>query len=62
MHSFQVPVRNEHTGEIRVVEILSGHVADAQIEALERLFHQEGWRKAVALRPEWQMQEGDAAI
>lgn len=52
MHSFQVPVRNEHTGEIRVIEILSGHETDAQIEALERLFREEGWRKAVALAPQ----------
>lgn len=52
MQTFQVPVRNEFTGEIRVVEVLSGHVADAQIAALERVFKEEGWRKATALLPE----------
>lgn len=52
METYLVPVRNEFTGEIRVVEILSNYQADAQIEALQRLFKQEGWRKATALQPE----------
>ena len=52
METYHVPVRNEHTGEIRIVEILSGYVTDAQIEALQRLFKEEGWRKATALLPD----------
>jgi hypothetical protein len=60
VHSYRVPVRNEHTGEIRVVEILSRYFADAQTEALELLFRQEGWRKAVAFQPEWSVSEGEA--
>ena len=52
MHKYLIPVRNEYTGEVRVVEVESGHDADAQIVALHQLFKQEGWRKATALRPE----------
>lgn len=52
MDTYHIPVRNEHTGEIRIVEILSGYVTDAQIEALQQLFKEEGWRKATALLPE----------
>jgi hypothetical protein len=47
-----IPVRNESTGEVRVVEVESVHDADAQIAALHQLFKQEGWRKATALQPE----------
>jgi hypothetical protein len=49
---FLVPVRNEFTGEVRFIEVESGQYADAQIEALQRLFRDEGWRKAIALAPE----------
>ena len=52
MQLFLIPVRNEFTGEVRVVEVLSRHVADAQVEALQRLFRDEGWRKALAFHPE----------
>ncbi len=52
MRKYLIPVRNETTGEVKVVEILSGHDADAQVSALLQLFKQEGWRKATALRPE----------
>lgn len=62
MQSYRVPVRNEHTGEIRVVEILSGYEVDAQTAALQQLFRQEGWRKAVAMKPEWNMSEGEAVV
>jgi hypothetical protein len=51
VYTFQIPVRNETTGEVRVVEVQSGHDADAQILALHLLFKQEGWRKATAMRP-----------
>jgi hypothetical protein len=49
---YLVPVRNEFTGELRVVEVLSEYSADAQVAALHELFKQEGWRKATALAPE----------
>ncbi len=50
LDSFQIPVRNESTGEIRLVGVARSHEIDAQIEALQTLFKQEGWRKATALR------------
>jgi len=50
LDSFQIPVRNESTGEIRLVGVARSHETDAQIEALQTLFKQEGWRKATALR------------
>ena len=53
---FLVPVRNEFTGEVRVVPVTSNYDADAQIEALHRLFHLEGWSKATALAPEREAQ------
>jgi hypothetical protein len=62
VQSYRVPVRNEHTGEVRVVEICSGYGTDAQIEALQTLFRQEGWRKAVALQPEWSLDEAQIAV
>ena len=49
METYQVSVRNEFTGEVRVVEILSYCGVDAQVEALRLLFRLEGWRKATAL-------------
>ena len=49
---FLVPVRNEHTGEVRVVEIASAYAADAQIEALYQVFRESRWNKATALLPE----------
>ena len=51
-----IPVRNEVTGEVRVVEVSSGHAVDAQVSALHLLFRLEGWRKAIALPPESQME------
>ncbi len=56
MHKFLIPVRNEATGELRIVEVLSAYHADAQVEALHQLFRQEGWRKATALMPERQLE------
>ncbi len=50
MDSFQIPVRNERTGEIRLIGVAKSHEIDAQIEALQTVFKQEGWRKATALR------------
>lgn len=52
MSEFLVPVRNEFTGEIRVVVVTSSYGTDAQIEALHELFRSEGWSKATALCPE----------
>lgn len=52
MDVYRVAVRNEFTGEIRVVEILSICAVDAQIAALKQLFREEGWRKASAMTPE----------
>lgn len=48
VQKFVIPVRNESTGEIRLVEVMSTYHADAQVEALYLLFKQEGWRKATA--------------
>lgn len=52
VNTFFVPVRNELTGEVLVVEIASGYFADAQVSALQQVFKREGWRKATALRPD----------
>jgi hypothetical protein len=49
---YQVPVRNEATGEIRLIAVLSISAGEAQIEALRLLFREEGWRKATALVPQ----------
>ena len=62
MQNYRVQVRNEHTGEVRIVEILSGHGADAQTAALQQLFRQEGWRKAVAFKPEWIIPECEPSM
>lgn len=50
--TYLIPVRNEFTGEVRVVAVASHHVTDAQISALQLLFRDAGWRKAIALLPE----------
>jgi hypothetical protein len=52
LEQYSVSVRNEDTGEVRVVEIVSEYFVDAQIVALQRMFKTEGWRKSVALTPE----------
>lgn len=52
LDTYHVPVRNDLTGEVRIIEVVSGYEEDAQIAALQQLFHGEGWRKATALRPE----------
>lgn len=49
--TYLVPVRNELTTEVRVVEVDCCHPADAQVQALSLLFHQLGWRKSCALDP-----------
>jgi len=49
---FLVPVRNEFTGEVRIVPICCAYDKDAQVEALRELFLREGWRKATALEPQ----------
>ncbi len=51
VQTYLVPVRNELTSEVRVVEVCCGHHADAQVEALARLFRELGWRKSCALDP-----------
>ncbi len=56
MQKYLIPVQNETTGELRVVEVLSAYHTDAQVEALHQLFQQEGWRKARALKPEVQFE------
>jgi hypothetical protein len=52
LEPFFIPVRNELTGEVRVVEVAAEYFVDAQVVALQRLFQDEGWRKALALAPE----------
>jgi hypothetical protein len=49
---YQVPVRNDDTGEVRVIEVSSAYEVDAQVEALQQLFKSEGWRKCTALHAE----------
>ena len=49
--SYDIPVRNESTGEVRIVVVQSQFYVDAQVAALHRLFKEEGWRKATALQP-----------
>jgi UTP:GlnB (protein PII) uridylyltransferase len=50
--TFTVCVKNEMTGEVRLIEVQCVYGPDAQVQALQRLFREEGWRKAVALMPE----------
>lgn len=52
---YQIPVRNDDTGEIRIVEISSSYEVDAQVEAVQQLFKQDGWRKCTALHAEVQV-------
>ncbi|MGI8826955.1 MAG: hypothetical protein ACR2JC_15185 [Chloroflexota bacterium] len=52
MNTYAVPVRNESTGEVRVVEVLAGYGPDAQVQALHTVFESEGWRRATALLPD----------
>jgi hypothetical protein len=52
MIEFCIPVRNEFTGEIRLVRVLSDYHGDAQVEALHTVFRGEGWTKATALLPQ----------
>ncbi len=49
---YDIPVRNDSTGEVRVVAVSSSFETDAQVEALQILFKTDGWRKCTALRPE----------
>lgn len=51
METYHVTVRNDRTGEVRVVEVHCGYPVDAQVEALRRLFRQDDWRHATALLP-----------
>lgn len=51
MRNYLIPVRNDSTGEVRIVEVQSGFDIDAQVTALHRLFKQDGWRRATALQP-----------
>lgn len=57
---YLVPVRNELTAEVRVVEVVCRYPADAQVEALSRLFHELGWRKSCALDPYLSASEASA--
>lgn len=60
MQTYLVPVRNELTSEVRVVEVCCGYHADAQVEALSRVFHELGWRKSRALDPYLRSDEATA--
>jgi hypothetical protein len=48
MEEYSVTVLNELTGETTIVLISSLSAKDAQVQALTRVFRQEGWRKASA--------------
>jgi hypothetical protein len=50
--SYDIQVRNETTGEVRVVVVECDFDVDAQVAALHRLFHEEGWRRATAMKPQ----------
>jgi len=52
LNNFRVPVRNELTGEVRIVEIASTYDRDAQVLALQLLFKSADWRRATAMVPE----------
>lgn len=52
MDIYTVQVRNEFSGEVRVIEVEAEYFRDAQVAALVQLFHNDGWRKATALVPE----------
>ncbi|HEX6508581.1 MAG TPA: hypothetical protein VF221_13210 [Chloroflexota bacterium] len=56
MFEYQIPVRNDDTGEIQVVEVLCTYEVDAQVEALQQLFRTNGWHRCTALRAEEQAQ------
>jgi hypothetical protein len=49
---YEIPVRNDSTGEVRVVAVSSVFEVDAQVEALQQLFRSDGWHKCTAMRPE----------
>lgn len=51
MELYEVVVRNELTGEVETVSIQCTGGCDAQVQALHRMFHARGWRKASALPP-----------
>jgi hypothetical protein len=59
MEQYDVPVRNELTGEIVTMSVTCACSGDAQVQALTQLFRSRGWRKLVAFPP---MVESSAAL
>lgn len=57
---FLVTVRNDLTGEVRSMDVVTGHEADARVEALVRAFREGGWRKSTALTAEVRIEEKTA--
>lgn len=60
MDVYEVTVRNDLTGELGYIDVMSGHHADAQVRALSRVFHEWGWRKVTALTAVVRLQEKSA--
>jgi hypothetical protein len=48
---FDVHVRNELTGEVRVLTIAAPTAQAGQVMAVTAMFREHAWRKAVALAP-----------
>lgn len=48
MEEYSVLIRNDMTGETTLAYVTSASPKDAQVEALTRLFHEKGWRRASA--------------
>ena len=52
MSTYEVIVRDETTETITTVEVEATYRADAQVAALDRVYHERGWRRATALDAE----------
>jgi hypothetical protein len=61
VEEYNVLVRNELTGETKIVSIEALSAKDAQVEALTRCFRREGWRVVSASEPERMAAEARSA-
>jgi hypothetical protein len=61
MGEYNVLVRNDLTGETKMVPIEALSAKDAQVEALTRCFREDGWRVVSASEPESEAAEARSA-
>jgi hypothetical protein len=61
MEEYNVLVRNDLTGETRVVSVEALSAKDAQVEALTQCFRRDGWRVVSASEPESRAVEARSA-